>query len=140
MARVSGLVYQDNLLTAATNQPQFNGARSNEAGLRANMDNGFVAPTVSSKAASKYSSASVTSLKPLSSKEMNAGSSASGEGTTTGIATFARQIQRVLEDDGLLYQYIGEENSPFYEYTHLLEEYIQFKGLIALVPSNHKPN
>uniref|UniRef100_A0A5S6QNL0 Calponin-homology (CH) domain-containing protein n=2 Tax=Trichuris muris TaxID=70415 RepID=A0A5S6QNL0_TRIMR len=100
MARVSGLVYQDSLLTAATNQPPFNGARSNEVGLCTNMGSGFAPPNVNS--ASKYASPSVNSLKPLSSKDMNDSSTASGEGT--GVATFARQIQRVLEDDGLLYQ------------------------------------
>ncbi|KRX27685.1 Smoothelin-like protein 2 [Trichinella nelsoni] len=85
MASVKGIVYQDGLLTiqAASNKPTISGAHSDEAELCKALDNGFV---------------------PATEKERVMEGKTATCAKDKEIVTFACQIRRVLEDDGLLYQ------------------------------------
>ncbi|KRX78489.1 Smoothelin-like protein 2, partial [Trichinella sp. T6] len=85
MASVKGIVYQDGLLTiqAASNKPTISGAHSDEAELCKALDNGFV-PATEKERVMEGKTATCAKEKE--------------------IVTFACQIRRVLEDDGLLYQ------------------------------------
>ncbi|KRZ23034.1 Smoothelin-like protein 2 [Trichinella pseudospiralis] len=85
MASVKGIVYQDGLLTiaAASSKPTISAAHSEEAELCKALDNGFV-PTTEKETVMDGKTATCTKDKE--------------------IVTFACQIRRVLEDDGLLYQ------------------------------------